>query len=233
LAVLFAMAFLGGRLHYLFLEEGYPFGTLWEDFPAVYSGWGYRLPGGLLLGLVSAPIVAALMRLPFRTLADSAAPLMPVGLAIGRVGCFIFGCCFGYPSDLPWAISFPADSEVYWNHVHRGLIAHGASTSLPVHPLPLYMITAECTIAAALFWLRRRRLYVGEVGVAWVVLQSWSMAALEIFRETELVTPVPLRQAAPVVTGIIAIVALVALRVRALYAARPDRAHGAVGAPAS
>jgi phosphatidylglycerol:prolipoprotein diacylglycerol transferase len=49
--------------------------------------------------------------LPLLALADLAAPCMAIGLALGRIGCFLNGCCYGGPTDYPWAVTFPKYSS--------------------------------------------------------------------------------------------------------------------------
>jgi phosphatidylglycerol:prolipoprotein diacylglycerol transferase len=59
-------------------------------------------------------------RLPLLALCDLVAPSMMLGLALGRIGCLMNGCCFGGPCDLPWAVSFPKLSPPYESQVSRG-----------------------------------------------------------------------------------------------------------------
>jgi len=42
-------------------------------------------------------------------------------LALGRIGCFLNGCCFGKPTNLPWAVRFPYDSPAYRSQVSQNL----------------------------------------------------------------------------------------------------------------
>ncbi|MEN6406468.1 MAG: prolipoprotein diacylglyceryl transferase family protein [Thermoguttaceae bacterium] len=51
---------------------------------------------------------------------DLVAPGMALGVAIGRIGCLMNGCCFGAVCDQPWAITFPVDSDAYAAQVQRG-----------------------------------------------------------------------------------------------------------------
>jgi phosphatidylglycerol:prolipoprotein diacylglycerol transferase len=46
-------------------------------------------------------------------MADLVAPSMAIGLALGRVGCFLNGCCYGGPTELPWRVTFPKFSSMY------------------------------------------------------------------------------------------------------------------------
>lgn len=67
----------------------------------------------------------------FADLADAIAPAALVGLAIGRVGCFLAGCCAGHPADLPWSVVFP----------ELGPAAR--------HPLQLYSAVVDVALARA------------------------------------------------------------------------------------
>ena len=56
-------------------------------------------------------------------MADLAAPWIALGLALTRMGCFLNGCCFGKPSNLPWAVHFPANKALEEAQEHAGQIA--------------------------------------------------------------------------------------------------------------
>ncbi len=45
---------------------------------------------------------------------------MMLGLAIGRIGCLLNGCCYGAVCDHRWAMTFPAGTPPYWAQVERG-----------------------------------------------------------------------------------------------------------------
>ena len=59
-------------------------------------------------------------RVPLLATADLIAPSMLLGLALGRVGCLLNGCCFGGPCDLPWKVTFPWNSPVHQHEVGHG-----------------------------------------------------------------------------------------------------------------
>ena len=56
-------------------------------------------------------------RMPLLATADLIAPSMLLGLALGRVGCMLNGCCYGGPCDLPWSVTFPWNSPVHQHEV--------------------------------------------------------------------------------------------------------------------
>jgi phosphatidylglycerol:prolipoprotein diacylglycerol transferase len=86
---------------------------------AVWQG-GLEFYGGVICAI---PVIVLYLRhhkLPIRRYFDILAIGLMLGLAFGRIGCFLNGCCFGRPTQLPWAIRFPYGSfayrsQAYWN----------------------------------------------------------------------------------------------------------------------
>ena len=96
--------------------------TLAETFGAIFNitQGGIVVYGALLGGLVGFGGYAWKRRMPLLATFDLLAPGMLLGLAIGRVGCFLNGCCFGGVCDLPWAVRFPAGSPPYLHQLEQG-----------------------------------------------------------------------------------------------------------------
>lgn len=69
--------------------------------------------GGFLLAFPTLVIYAYKSKIPVRRGMDIIAPCLMIGLAFGRVGCLLNGCCGGSTCDLPWALRFPYNSETY------------------------------------------------------------------------------------------------------------------------
>lgn len=74
---------------------------------------GLVIYGGLVGAAVAFVIFVQKHRLPLLAMADLIAPSMAIGLALGRVGCFLNGCCYGGQTDLPWHVTFPKFSSRY------------------------------------------------------------------------------------------------------------------------
>jgi phosphatidylglycerol:prolipoprotein diacylglycerol transferase len=68
---------------------------------------GLVIFGGFIGAAVGFTIFVAKHRLPFLAIADLIAPSMAIGLAFGRIGCFLNGCCYGGETNLPWHVTFP------------------------------------------------------------------------------------------------------------------------------
>ncbi len=83
---------------------------------------GLVIYGGFFGGVLGLLAFYRKYRVPLLATADLVAPSLMLGLAIGRIGCLLNGCCYGGACDLPWAVTFPADSPVYSSQVARGVM---------------------------------------------------------------------------------------------------------------
>lgn len=107
---------------------------------------GFTFYGAALSGTIAAIPIARWLKTPYWKFADATAPALALAHSMGRVGCFLYGCCFGKcaPEGSPWGITFPGPLPLHppgspaWNH-HRdtGLITPYATRSLPVYPTQL------------------------------------------------------------------------------------------------
>lgn len=99
---------LGGRIGYVFF---YGADKLAEDPAWLLRVWqgGMSFHGGFLGVIVAMFLFARRRHIPFGGLLDFVAPLVPVGLALGRLGNFIGQELWGRPTDVPWAMVFPKD----------------------------------------------------------------------------------------------------------------------------
>lgn len=96
---------VGARLYHVITDFGdkYSGGRWWPDAFYVWQG-GLGIPGGVLLGAVAAIVACRYMRIDWRTVADAAAPAIPVAQAIGRLGNWFNQELYGRPTDLPWGL---------------------------------------------------------------------------------------------------------------------------------
>ena len=123
---------------------------------------------------------------PFWRMTDVAAPAVAIGIAIGRIGCFLNGCCYGAVCALPWAVRFPAGSHAWARQVDAGLISPWRSTSLPVHPTQLYASLAGFVVArlaAGVFPSPSRA--AGEVMAVLMIVYPLTRWPLEALRGDE------------------------------------------------
>jgi phosphatidylglycerol:prolipoprotein diacylglycerol transferase len=88
---------------------------------------GLVLLGGVAAAFATIWVFARRRKTPFLTVTDLLTPPTALGIAIGRIGCFFNGCCFGLPTHVPWGVRFPEGSLA-------GYVFAGAC----VHPTQLY-----------------------------------------------------------------------------------------------
>jgi phosphatidylglycerol:prolipoprotein diacylglycerol transferase len=81
----------------------------------IFEIWkgGLELLGGVILAIAVIWLYIRHHRLPVRHYLDALAIGLVVALAFGRIGCFLNGCCYGKPTDLPWGVTFPYGSFSY------------------------------------------------------------------------------------------------------------------------
>ena len=147
---------------------------------------GLTYYGGLVAAILTAWWLLRRDRFPFWRAADMAGFTVPLGLALGRVGCLLEGCCFGAPSTLPWAISFPPGSPAAEQQLRDHLLESPALRSLPVHPTQIYESLGALVISAVcLFLVHPRKRYDGQVLVAFLILYALLRGLLEIVRRDD------------------------------------------------
>jgi phosphatidylglycerol:prolipoprotein diacylglycerol transferase len=115
---------------------------IWEGGLAQY--------GGIAAGVVTGMIFFVRRHIDPWMGSDVVAPSVALGVAIGRIGCFLNGCCYGKACSLPWAVTFPP-SSIAGQHVH------GAA----LHPTQIYESLAALVIFFVLIAVDRRKPFYG------------------------------------------------------------------------
>lgn len=148
--------------------------------------------GGLvLLGGVLAVVAAVIFfcrrrGIPPLRMGDVLVAPFFIGLAFGRIGCLLNGCCFGDRCTLPWAIHFPPGSAAWGALVDRGYIDPSAATTYGLHPTQVYASITAFLLAAVTAAYFRRRPYDGSVLVVGTLLYGVKRVILEFLRGDEL-----------------------------------------------
>lgn len=186
----FLWGLVGARLFYVieYREQFFPPGrSLVQALPDVLNlaAGGLVVFGSLPTAALAAWRFAVRRGLPLLKLADCIAPGLLVGLALGRIGCLLNGCCYGGPCDLPWAIRFPPQSPPWLDQAARGLIPAAASWSLPVHPAQLYAAIDAGLLAAVAMAFTPLARRPGEVFALVLTLHPISRLLLEGIRIDE------------------------------------------------
>lgn len=129
--------------------------------------------GGFLGAFTASIALARYFDMPWWRVADAFAPSIAIGQAIGRLGCFAAGCCWGTRCDKPWGVEFT-------------LLGHektGVPIGVPLHPVQLYESVLALGIFLFLLWLRGRRAFTGQVVLAYLILYSAVRFTLEFWRD--------------------------------------------------
>ena len=149
--------------------------TEWEHFsshPAdmlkIWEG-GLVFYGGVIFAIPVAVWYARKQGLLLWQTADIWAPSIAVGHAIGRLGCFCAGCCYGLPTDLPWGVTFNNPETL-------------AIRGVPLHPTQLYESAAELLNFVILLAVRRRKAFHGQLFWVYVLNYAVIRALIELFR---------------------------------------------------
>lgn len=130
--------------------------------------------GGLLLAVGVAFWFIARHRMPFWTTCDVFAPGIALGHVTGRLGCMAAGCCYGRPTDVPWAV-------VFTNPLAAANV--GTPLGIPLHPTQLYEAGAELLILGLLLVTERRgRAFAGRTFWAYMFLYAVSRFVIEFYR---------------------------------------------------
>jgi phosphatidylglycerol:prolipoprotein diacylglycerol transferase len=168
--IMILWAVVGSRLLYILINFSY-YKAQPLDALKIWQG-GLVFSGGLVA--VAAAMTWYLRRhhLSFWTTGDLWAPALALGQAVGRIGCFMAGCCYGRPTDLPWGVVF--------SHPHTL-----APPNIPLHPTQLYSSLGGFVIFFVLLCLHAKRKFQGQVFLWFLILHSTFRLFVERFRGDE------------------------------------------------
>lgn len=140
--------------------------------------------GGFIVALLFAIWYMRKHALPVMTTMDVFAPGIVLGQAIGRIGCFAAGCCWGKECSLPWGVRFRSD------------FAAPVPLGKTLHPVQLYESAADLLIFTILYKQSVRKHPAGQIMGLYLVLYSTARFIIEFFRvhEQALVGPFSLTQ---------------------------------------
>jgi phosphatidylglycerol:prolipoprotein diacylglycerol transferase len=157
----------GSRLLYVlaFWQEDFAGKPWWEIFMIRRGGLVFY--GGLCGAALACIGYVRWRRLSLWKLADVLAPSIPLGQFFGRLGCLMYGCCYGRACDLPWAIRFPSGHETF---------------PQPVHPAQLYESVLCLGLYGALTWFYRRQRFAGQVFALYLIAYAPLRFLVEFFR---------------------------------------------------
>ncbi len=151
--------------------------------------------GGFIGAVIASVIMMRIYKLPWWRTADAFAPGIAIGQAIGRLGCFSAGCCWGKPTTAFCGVHFtdkghettnvptivghlPAAIQQQWADKLGGLTA-----PIHLHPVQLYEVGASLVIFVILLVMARKRKFHGQIVLAYALLYAVARFIIEIWRD--------------------------------------------------
>jgi len=138
--------------------------------------------GGFVAAAASVVVFGRRHKVPLANLFDFVVTSVPLSHALGRVGCFLNGCCFGSCTTAAPHVQFPQHSIPWYSQLRSGVIDTHAAWSKPVHPVQLYEAAFNILVYGAVVWLFRRKLRPGMVSGVYLVLYAIGRFSLEFMR---------------------------------------------------
>ena len=129
--------------------------------------------GGLAGAMLTLVFYTYFERIPMLSVLDTFAASAPLAHAIGRLGCFAAGCCYGRPTSLPWGVTFTSDAAAQLS---------GTPLHMPLHPTQLYEAGAEFLNFLFLVWLGARQRFTGQMLGTYFILYGVERGVIEFFR---------------------------------------------------
>jgi phosphatidylglycerol:prolipoprotein diacylglycerol transferase len=165
-------ALVGAKLMLIAVDFNYFWAQPGELLSLVRAGGVFY--GGLIAAVGVGLLLVRRYKLPVWTTADLMAPGVALGHVIGRFGCLLAGCCYGRPTDVPWAITF-TDPQAATNV--------GTPLQSPLHPTQLYDAGAELLILGLLLATERKgRPFSGRTFWLYMALYGVSRFIIEFYR---------------------------------------------------
>lgn len=162
---------IGAKLFFVLINHSF----YWDNPFEIMRLWegGLVFYGGLLFAVPTAYWFAKKSDLNVWEVADILAPAIAAGHAIGRIGCFCAGCCYGKPAEgLLWSVTF-TDSE--------SLAIRGVA----LHPVQLYESAGEFINLLFLLFLKNRSSFKGQLFSFYILNYSLIRFTTEWFRGDE------------------------------------------------
>jgi len=163
-------AILGARILYVLINlKTYAHAPL--DVFKIWEG-GLVYYGGFVCAVAFVAFYLKKHKVPVLKFADLFAPVLALGHALGRIGCFLAGCCYGKPTEVPWSIVFSNADSLALKNVH-------------IHPTQIYESVSNLLIFTALHLYNKRNHKDGKTAAFYLLLYSVMRFTIEFFRGDE------------------------------------------------
>lgn len=169
------LGLFGGKLLYIFAT--YSISQIWDFLIAgdlhIFGGGGIVFYGGLLGGVVGALVGIRIAKCSFVVIEKTVVPYIPLGHAIGRIGCLLAGCCYGMPYDGMLAVYYPN-------------AASGVSPEQGYFPIQILEALWNILVMVYLLWIEKRNTKPRGVLFEYLCAYAVGRFVLEFFRGDEI-----------------------------------------------
>jgi len=171
-AILFPlMIWFGAKLFYYFVW----FGDLVKNPKQYFFQTGFSIHGGIIGAILGAVIFSNLCNIPVLAVLDAVAVGALMGVFWGRLGCYNYGCCYGTPTDMSWAIA-------YKNNDSKILRTRPEMAGARIHPVQLYAAFMSLLAFIAAMYFLPMGLPKGALFSFFLLFHSLKRICLENFR---------------------------------------------------
>jgi phosphatidylglycerol:prolipoprotein diacylglycerol transferase len=201
-------ALLGARVLFIIVESNYyfvaqPFTKLPGldiSIPTIFALWkgGFVFWGGFIGGIVALIVFCRARNINIPQFADYFALGLPVGHAIGRIGCVAGGCCYGKAAyhldhaghvvaDVPFALAFPPGSIAYGTLYNNAAgetleLMNKLGTTLPLLPIQLIEALGNLAIFWILVMMTPLKRVHGQIALSYMIFYSILRSVAELYR---------------------------------------------------
>lgn len=172
--IAFMGALIGAKLLFIIVSWPQLGATLADKIANIVRDfrYGFVFFGGMIVSVFSLIFYMKKKGLPVLKTSDFLITGLPLGHALGRVGCFLAGCCYGRPTDMPWGVTFTDP---------HALVAPEL-VGVPLHPTQLYEATGNLILFFILHKLYNKPHKNGMILLAYVSCYALMRFIIEFFR---------------------------------------------------
>jgi len=161
----------GAKLFYYFVW----YEDLVENPRETFFQTGFSIHGAIIGAIIGALILSKFCSIPVLTVLDAVSVGALIGVFWGRLGCYNYGCCYGTPTDVPWAIA-------YKNHNSKILRIRPDLACAKIHPVQLYASFLSLSAFIAIIYFLPLGLPKGAFISFFLLFHSLKRICLEKFR---------------------------------------------------
>ncbi len=177
---------VGSRLFYILINLDY-----YMKFPGkilAFREGGLAFQGGLIATIIVVFFIVKRRGISLGKLADALTPSLALGMAIGRIGCFLNGCCYGVICHMPWGVNF---------------------FDVPRHPTQIYESFLDVVMFLILWKKRKKIIYNGYLFTLYLIIYAFIRFIVEFWRDSiRILGPLSVFQLVSIFLGISGIILL-------------------------